>query len=216
MGWLGVLLREDNIYSTKFCYDEVPLKHDVFDFAAYEQNSMEFYVVCTDIETGRPVYHKYSGKDDHGFDWIRASASMPLVSQIVEIEGQKLLDGGISDSIPVRFFEEIGYERNVVVLTQPKDYVKKKNRLIPLMKGKYRKYPKLVETMANRHNVYNETLTYIKEKEKNCEILVIQPEQALEISRVEKNPDKLLEVYEIGRKTAFVRIDAIKSFLDKG
>ena len=163
---LGVLLREGNIYSTKFCYDEVPLKHDVFDFAAYEQNPMEFYVVCTDIETGRPVYHKYSGKEDHGFDWIRASASMPLVSQIVEIEGRKLLDGGISDSIPVRFFEEIGYERNVVVLTQPKDYVKKKNRLIPLMKGKYRKYPKLVETMANRHNVYNETLTYIKEKEK--------------------------------------------------
>ena len=101
---LGVLLREGNLFSTSFCYDEVPHKYDVFDYESYAQSPMEFYVVCTDVETGKPVYHRYEGKDDHGLDWIRASASMPLVSQIMEIAEQKLLDGGISDSIPVRFF----------------------------------------------------------------------------------------------------------------
>ena len=78
---------------------------------------MEFYIVCTDVETGKPVYHKYESFADHGFDWIRASASMPLVSQIVEIDGQKLLDGGIADAIPLQYFESIGYTRNVVILT---------------------------------------------------------------------------------------------------
>ena len=98
-------LKTGNIYNTEFCYGEVPLKHDPFDFAAYDRSLMEFYVVCTDIETGLPVYHRYEGWEDHGFDWIRASASMPVVSETVEIDGQKLLDGGISDSIPVSYFE---------------------------------------------------------------------------------------------------------------
>ena len=85
---LGVLLKTGNIYSTQFCYEEVPLKHDIFDFDTYEKNPMEFYVVATDVETGKAVYHKYEGRKDHCFDWIRASASMPMVSQIVEIDGQ--------------------------------------------------------------------------------------------------------------------------------
>ena len=91
-GGLRVLLREGNIFSTSFCYEEVPMKHDVFDFDAFDRSPMEFYVVCTDIESGKAVYHRYEGLNDHRFDWIRASASMPLVSQIVEIDGMKLRD----------------------------------------------------------------------------------------------------------------------------
>lgn len=210
---LGVLLREGNLYSTGFCYGEVPLKHDAFDFEAYHRNPMAFYVVCTDIETGRPVYHQYDGLEDHGFDWIRASASMPLVSQIVEIDGCKLLDGGIADSVPVRFFEWAGYDRNVVVLTQPEGYVKKKNRLIPLLQMKYRHYPKLLETMANRHIVYNETLAYIAQKEREGSLLVIRPDRALKIRKAEKDPEKLKQVYEIGRKVAAERLDELGSYL---
>lgn len=210
---LGVLIREGNLFSTPFCYEEVPIIHDPFDFDAYESSSMEFYVVCTDVETGKPVYHRYEGRNDHGFDWIRASASMPLVSQIVEIEGQMLLDGGISDSIPVRYFESIGFCRNVVVLTQPKGYRKKKNSLIPLMKMKYRKYPDLVNTMANRHLVYNETLAYIAEQERAGKLLVIRPEHALDIGKAEKNPDRLKAVYELGRNAAMDRLDEIRAYL---
>lgn len=210
---LQPLLTEGNLYSTAFCYGEVPLKHDVFDFEAYRKNPMEFYVVCTDIETGLPVYRKYDGLEDHGFDWIRASASMPMVSQIVEIDDHKYLDGGIADAIPIRFFESLGYDRNVVILTQPKNYIKKKNELIPLLKIKYRNYPQMVEAMARRHTVYNETLAYISQKERAGKLLVIRPQQKLEIGKAEKNPDKLQAVYEIGRMEAEKQLQNIKLFL---
>ena len=211
---IGSLIKTGNIFSTDFAYGEVPLKFDVFDFETYQSNPMDFYVVCTDVETGKAVYHNYGGKDDHCFDWIRASASMPIVSQIVDIDGQKLLDGGIADSIPVKYFEELGYLKNVVVLTQPENYQKKKNRLMPLIRLKYRRYPKLVETMANRHLVYNATLDYIKEREGQGALFVIRPKEKLKIGKVEKNPDKLKEVYDIGRETAAAQIQAIKDFLN--
>ena len=211
---IGSLIKTGNIFSTDFAYGEVPLKFDVFDFETYQSNPMEFYVVCTDIETGKAVYHNYGGKDDHCFDWIRASASMPIVSQIVDIDGRKLLDGGIADSIPVKYFEELGYRKNVVVLTQPENYQKKKNRLMPLIRLKYRRYPKLVETMANRHLVYNAALDYIKDRERQGALFVIRPKEKLKIGKVEKNPDKLKEVYDIGRETAAAQIQAIKDFLN--
>ena len=210
---LRVLLKTGNIYSTQFCYEEVPLKHDIFDFDTFENDPMEFYVVATDVETGKAVYHKYENRNDHCFDWIRASASMPMVSQIVEIEGQKLLDGGIADSIPLKFFESIGYDRNVVILTRQKGYEKKKNEILPLIKLKYRKYPKLVEAMAERHNMYNETLSYIEERERSGELFVIRPEEDLPVRRVEKDPEKLKAAYEIGRKTALENLNKIIDFL---
>ena len=208
------LITTGDIYNAEFAYGEVPLKYDVFDFDTYESNPMEFYVVCTDIETGQPVYHKYEGRSEPGFDWIRASASMPIVSRIVDINGQKLLDGGMSDSVPVKYFEKIGYDRNIVVLTQPENYIKKKNSLMPLIRMTYGKYPKLVEAMENRHLFYNETLSYIKEQEKLGKLFVIRPKEKLQIGKIEKNPDKLKEVYDIGRETVLPQIDEIKRFLD--
>ena len=210
---LGVLLKTGNLYSTEFCYNEVPLVHDIFDFDTYENHPMEFYVVATDVETGKPVYHKFEGRHDCGFDWIRASASMPLVSQIVDIKGQKLLDGGIADSVPIRFFENMGYDKNVVILTRPKTYRKGENKAMPLIKLKYRKYPNLVETMKNRHKVYNDTLDYIEEREKSGNIFVIRPEADLPVDRVERDPVKLKAAYEIGRETAISRLEEIKSYL---
>ena len=207
------LLKTGDIYSADFAYGEVPLKYDPFDFDTYMSNPLEFYVVCTDIERGEPVYHKYEGWNDHGFDWIRASASMPLVSKNVEIDGMKLLDGGISDSVPIKFFEAQGYDRNIIVLTRPKEYIKKKNSILPLIKLKYRKFPKMVAKMADRHNEYNDVISYINEKEQRGEVLVIRPETDLPIGRIEKDPEKLKKVYEIGRSVAEKRLADIKSFL---
>ena len=211
---IGSLIKTGNIYNTDFAYGEVPLKYDVFDFDAYQSNPMDFYVVCTDVETGKAVYHKYAGRDDHGFDWIRASASMPLVSRIVEIDGQKLLDGGIADSIPVKFFEEKGYGKNIAVLTQPANYRKQKNSMMPLIRIKYRRYQKLVKAIEERHIFYNRTLDYIKEQEKSGKLLVIRPKEKLQIGKVEKNPDRLKEVYSLGRQAASDKLDEIKEFLD--
>lgn len=207
------LLTSGNIYNTDFAYGEVPLVHDPFDFDTYKSNPMDFYVVCTDIESGKPIYHKYLGYDDHGFDWIRASASMPIVSKIVEIDNLKLLDGGISDSIPLKKFEEMGYEKNVLVLTRPYDYIKKKNALLPLMKLIYKDYPKMIEAMERRHIDYNETLSYINKLENEGKIFVIRPKESIKIKKVEKDPEKLKEVYNIGRDTALSIIDDLKSFL---
>lgn len=211
---LWALLRDGNIYSTDFCYGEVPLKHDVFDFEAYSRNPMPFYLVCTDVETGEPVYHEYGGYEDHMFDWIRASSSMPLVSQMVEIDGRKLLDGGISDSIPLQYFESIGYKRNVVILTQPPMFEKKENGLLFFVRMMYRKYPHLVRAMEQRHVVYNETLRYIEEREKAGDVLVIRPEAPLPVSRVEKKPERLKEAYEIGRAMAMKRLEEVRTFLE--
>lgn len=211
-GW-RCLLRDGNIFSRDFAYGEVPLVHDPFDFEAYARHPMPFYLVCTDVNTGEPVYHLYGGKDDHGFEWIRASASMPLVSQMVEIDGRRLLDGGISDSIPLRYFESQGYRRNVVILTQPPMYEKKENGLLFMVRLMYRKYPHLVRAMEKRHLVYNETLRYVEEKERAGEIFVMRPLAPLPVSRVEKNPDRLLQTYEIGRAAAKERLAEVRDFL---
>jgi len=212
-GWRA-LLRDGNIYSRDFAYEEVPLRLDPFDFEAYSRNPMPFYLVCTDVESGEPVYHRYEGRADHTFEWVRASASMPLVSQMVEIEGRKLLDGGIADSIPLRYFEGLGFKRNVVILTQPPAYEKKENGLLFLVRLMYRRFPRLVKAMEERHNVYNETLRYIEQREAAGDILVLRPRGPLPVSRVEKNPQRLRQAYDIGRSMALERLEELRCFLD--
>lgn len=212
-GGYGVLLREGNFYSSKFCYEDVPLKYDIFDFDTYESNPMEFYVVATDVQTGAAEYHLLKDRHDHGFEWIRASASMPLVSQMVPIDDRKYLDGALADSIPVRFFESMGYDRNLVILTQPLGFRKKPDPMLPLMKLVYRKYPNLVSSMITRHQQYNDSLDYIARGEAAGELLVIRPQEKLPIGRTEKDPEKLRLVYEIGRRTALERIGEIRKFL---
>lgn len=214
-GGFRVLLKEGNFYSKQFCYAEVPMVYDVFDFDAYESNPMAFYVVATDVETGKAEYHRLADRHDHGFEWIRASASMPLVSQMVEIDGRKFLDGALADSIPVRQFEAMGYDRNVVILTQPLGFRKKPDSLLPVIKWYYRKFPRLVEAMAARHEQYNATLDHIARREQSGELLVIRPLEKLPIGRTEKDPDKLRLVYEIGRRTAEKRIAEIEKFLSE-
>lgn len=213
-GGFRVLLKEGNFYSKPFCYEEVPLKYDIFDYGTFESNPMEFYVVCTDVDTGKAEYHNYKSRHDHGLEWIRASASMPLVSQMVEIDGRKYLDGALADSIPVEFFESIGYDRNIVILTQPLGFRKKPDSLLPLMKFWYRKFPNLVKSMTTRHIQYNASLDYIVRREAAGELLVIRPAEKLPIGRTEKDPEKLRQIYEIGRRTAEARMAEIRRFLE--
>lgn len=210
---IGSLLKTGNLFNTDFCYGEVPLKLDIFDFDAFEKDPTTFYITCTDVESGKPVCHEYTGRNDHGFDWIRASASLPLVSRIVEIDGLKLLDGGISDSIPVAYFEGIGYTKNVVILTQPQGYRKEKNRMLPLIRMKYRQYPNLIKALENRHLMYNAELELIAEQEKRGELFVIRPDSPLPVKRAEKDPAKLEACYEIGRQTAEKELERLNAFM---
>ena len=123
----GNLLRTGNLYSEDFCYHEVPEKLDPFDDKAFRESPMDYFVVCTDVRTGDPIYYKCRTGDAEDVRWMEASASMPLAAKIVKIGHYGLLDGGVADSIPIRFFESIGYKRNLIILTQPKGFVKKKS-----------------------------------------------------------------------------------------
>lgn len=207
------LIKTGDIFGADFCYREMPKKLDVFDDDTYNKNPMKFYVVATDLASGAPVYRECPVSDDSCLEWIRASASMPLVSRTVNIDGFELLDGGAADSVPLRFFESSGYSKNVVVLTQPSGYEKGKNKALPLIKFRYRKYPAFIETMAHRHEVYNATLKYIDLREKDGDVFVIRPERKLEIGRVEHDPEVLRDVYECGRLTALEKLNEIKEFL---
>ena len=205
-------LKTGNLYNADFGYRIIPTQYDIFDDKAFEENPMEFYAVCTDVETGKPVYKKLEKSGQLTYDWIRASASMPLASKVVELEGMKVLDGGVADSIPLEYFESIGYEKNMVILTQPDGYVKEHNKLMPLMRLSLRKYPNMIEAMDNRHIMYNKELSYVYQAESTGRALVIRPEAPLPIGHISHNPDEMQRVYEIGRTTGMKYIERIKAF----
>ena len=212
VGMKNLLLTGD-LYGAEFCYDILPKTLDVFDSDAFRKNPMEFYVVCTNVVTGKPVYRKCE-KGFEDLQWFRASGSMPMVSRIVEVDGYQLLDGGIADSIPARYFaEELGYRRSIVILTQPEGFVKEKNRLLPLLKMWLWNHPNTYEAIASRHDRYNEALRYVAEKERCGEFLVLRPSRRLEVGAVEHDPQKLKAVYELGRADAQTRLDEIKAFI---
>lgn len=210
------LIVTGDIFGGEFDYHYLPTHLDIFDTKAFEENPVEFYAVCTDVETGKPVYKKLDKCSYECYEWIRASASMPLASKIVEIGNRKLLDGGISDSIPLSYFQSIGYGRNIVVTTQPQEYVKGKNRLMPLIRYSMRKFPHFIEACANRHLMYNQQLAYLKEEEKKGTTLVIRPDSKLEIGHISHNPDEMKATYEIGRKAAEQRLGEILDFIAAG
>ena len=207
------LLKTGDIYSKEFAYGELPNVLDPFDTKAFSENPMEFYVVATNIETGLPVYHKCETGTGEDMDWIQASASMPLVSHPVEIGGKLLLDGGMSDSVPLAYFQSIGYQKNVVILTRPEDYRKKKNKLMPVIRVRMHQYPNMIETLAYRHIMYNDEIAYIRKQKELGNTFIIEPREALHIGPVEHNPKELLRVYETGRKTAMEQLPALQAFL---
>ena len=208
------LVKTGNLYSEQFCYHEVPEKLDPFNEAAFAASPMDFFVVCTDVKTGDPIYHKCRKGDAEDVLWMEASASMPLAAKIVKIGHYGLLDGGVADSIPVRFFESIGYKRNLIILTQPKGYIKKKNKFLPAIRAKYFRYPAFVEAVADRHERYNETLSYISMLEQAGKDYVIRPPIPLEIGAMERDPAQLRRVYETGRAVAQIQVEKIRDFLN--
>ncbi len=210
---LRSLLRTGDLVAAKFSYHTLPNELDLFDYETYNSDPAEFHVVCTDVLTGEPVYHRLDKINDEGLDWIRASASMPLVSRPVSLGGHLLLDGGISDSIPLRYFQEQGFERNVVILTQPKGFYKKRTKLMPLFHLFMRRYPAIVQAMSRRHLMYNDELSYLAEQERQDSILLIYPQDALPIGRTEQDEAKMRRIYAMGRAKAEEMLSEIKAFV---
>ena len=182
-------LRTGNMVNKDFTYYEIPMKLDVFDQEAFAKANIPFYAVATNVETGQPEYFQI----DHVFEQmeiLRASSALPLVSKIVEWEGKKYLDGGLSDSIPVEFARSLGFDKLIVILTRPLGYRKKASS--------GRIYPNFVKVATKRYQHYNDSLDQIEKLEKAGQVFAIRPSKALEIGRLEKNPDKLEDIYQLG------------------
>lgn len=209
---LRSLLKSGDYFNAEFGYHIVPYEYDIFDIQTFEQNPMRFTVVCTDVLTGEAVYHDINHVDYDELEWLRASASMPLASKVVKVQGHQLLDGGVADSIPLEYFETQGYDRNVVILTQPEGFVKEPNKLMPIMRIALRKYPNMIKAMDKRHMMYNRELAYVAKAEEEGRCLVIRPDEKIPIGHISHDPDEMRHVYEIGRKVGEHYIERIKDF----
>ena len=207
-------LKTGNAVDTDFCYHQLPEVLDVYDNEAFKKSPTDFYVTCTELETGKAEYIRLDDMIAQ-VDYLRASASLPYFSQIVELNGKKYLDGGCSDSVPLEAFEKLGYERNVVVLTQPAGY-RKKPEMQFLAKTVYRKYPDFCKALMNRHDDYNRLMDFLEERQRQGRIFIIRPSEKLDIKRVENDVNKVQKAYDLGNANAKAAMAELKAWLAEG
>lgn len=207
------LITTGSLVGEQFCYHDLPDKLDPFDYDTFKSSDTDFYAVCTDIEKGRPVYVLCSDLKKQ-MDYLLASASMPMVSRIVEAGGRKLLDGGITDSIPLHAAQKLCCDKIVVVQTREESYVKSPEGNV-ISDRIYRDYPNLAHAIRVRHQMYNSEKKYAAELEQKGEIIAVKPSRHVNISRTEKNPDKLEEMYQLGRLDAESKLGDIIKFIEK-
>jgi predicted patatin/cPLA2 family phospholipase len=207
------LLKTGNYYNADFAYKLVPTHYDVFDSNVFENSPMECYAVCFDVKSGAGVYQRLTRVDDDFFEWIRASASMPVVAQPVAVGGRLLLDGGLADSIPLEFMMNKGYNRNIVILTREDGYRKTAERGMWLMKPLLRKWPKVIEALQKRPAHYNMQLQKVREEERAGNAFVFRPLKPLNVSRTTHDAAEMNRVYQQGREEALQRLDELKRFL---
>ena len=207
------LIRTGNIMNEDFCFNKLIYEKDPFDFNTFDKSKIKFYAVITNIETGKAEYKEITDSKNQ-MEYLRASGSMPLLSKIVKIDNNSYLDGGIGDSIPVKKAQELGYDKIIVVTTQPKDYIKKKYKMLPF-RITYRKYPNFINTLKNRHINYNETTRYIINEENKGNIFVIRPTRKVKIKKIEKNPNIIKEQYYLGFNDMENSLESLKKYLKK-
>ena len=206
------LVTTGDYFGVKMVYEDIPNKLYPFDKKTFEEYEGNLYSVVTNMKTGEAEYIKLKDMDKD-IIYVRASSSLPLLARIIKVDGKEYLDGGIADSIPIEKAIKDGNEKNVVVLTQPNGYRKEKNKLLPIMKIKYKKYPNFINSMANRHINYNNSLDKIKEEEEKGNVFVIRPSESLDITRLEKNKYKLEALYNLGYNDAKKAYEKLLNFI---
>ncbi len=234
------LITTGDLVGKDFCYSEIPERLDPFDFDTFKNSPIEFYVVVTNVETGKAEYIRLTDLSERDqMEYLRASASMPIVSKIISIKKRPnsmaqqeedtentqdtqlsersgeyglYLDGGVTDSIPLKAMRSMGFERNVVVATRTDGYVKKSER-VSVASLLYRKYPAFVRAMRERPDKYNEQKKYVLEHEREGSIFFIRPREELDIARTDTNPEHLEQVYQVGRHDAENALEPLRIWL---
>lgn len=207
------LITTGDLFGADFSYNVIPREYDPLDNETFLRRDVRFEVVVTNTRSGAAEYMRVDDmlKD---IEVVRASSSLPLISRMVDIGGEKYLDGGISDSIPIEKSITDGHMRNVVVLTQAEDYQKEPNKAMALMRLRYARHPKLVETIANRHITYNRTLDLIRREAEAGRAFVIRPDVRPEIGRIERDPEKLRQLHDAGYAVAEREYNALLRFIE--
>ena len=194
---LKYLLIQGCIMDFKLLFEDFPERIIPYDYNKYFSNPDRFVMVTTNCLTGKAEYFEEKSSAERVMSIVRASSSLPFVSKITYVDGVPMLDGGIVDSIPLRYAMEQGYERLVVILTRNKGY-RKKNSKMRIAKAWYRKYPELQKALSERNEVYNRTMDLIEDLEKQGKIIVIRPVKPVQVGRMEKDTEKLRELYQEG------------------
>jgi predicted patatin/cPLA2 family phospholipase len=201
------LIKNRSLFGFDFIFGEIPNHYVPFDHLAFQTQPSEFEMVATDCLEGRPVYFDKKSLEP-SFTALRASCAMPLVTPLVEVEGRPMLDGGISDPIAIHRAIEKGFGRQVVILTRNAGYRKKPDRLMPLYRNAYKRFPALLKSLENRHQLYNQSLEEVERLEKSGGCVVIRPSEPLKVDRFEKDREKLTALYALGWRDAKALVDA--------
>lgn len=208
---IGCLIKTGDFFNKEYAFYRVPHELDKFDDEAFKRSGIPFYAVVTNLENGEPEYIQVKSVLDE-MEILRASCSMPFASKPVEINGKLYLDGGVADSIPFEKFAEIGYEKQVIILTRDRNYRKKPmNRALTSLF--YRKYPEFRRRLKVRHIMYNESLDKLEKREVEGRAFVIRPSEPINISRTERDPEKLKQVYELGKADAKKQLSDLLNYL---
>lgn len=210
---LRSLLLKKSYFGMDFIFDEIPNKHVPFDYKTFYESPGTFLVGATDCQSGQPIYLNKADMGDH-FQALRASSSLPMLSPIINYKGYELLDGGISDSIPIKKSIADGNTKNIIVLTRNKSYRKRPGKFKTILKLKYKNYPHLIDTMLNRYKQYNETLDYIEQLEKEGQVFVIRPLKELDVDRLEKKPQRLYNLLNDGYKDTKQSYERMLDFIN--
>lgn len=195
------LLTQKCIMDFKLLFEDFPKKIIPYDYDAYFSNPDRFVMVTTNCLTGKAEYLEEKKSPERVMEIVRASSSLPFVSPITYVDGIPMLDGGITDSIPVEYAMSQGYDKSVVILTRNKGY-RKKDSTMPIAKIIYKQYPYLQNALHQRNAVYNKTMDLIERLEDERKILVIRPIKPIEVGRMEKDTDKLRALYQEGYEIA--------------
>lgn len=199
---LNSLIKTGDLFNAQFAYYDIPEQYFKFDHKTFNKSKTKLYVVATDIVRGKPKYLQIKNFDHGEMEFLRASASLPFVANIIEYQGKKYLDGGLSDQIPIKKMEQEGYEKNIVITTKLKGWRRSASRSYLLCKRKYKKYPKIGELLKERHILYNETMDYLDQQVARGKVFMIGAESDLGVKRIDKNIGRLEKAYQAGYETA--------------
>lgn len=208
------MFKEKSIFGMDFMFNEIPNKLVPFDYDTFYESSIRFIVGTANCLTGQTEYFEKNDSSDM-LKVLRASCSLPFISPIVDINGLPLMDGGVTDPIPIKKAIKDGYQKNIIILTRNKTYRKKPFPYKRITRWKYKKYDGLVEAIHNRYKVYNETLDYLEDLAIENKVFIIRPQKTIQVDRMEKDPNKLGKLYIEGYEDMKNNFKELEKWLHK-